>query len=149
MTWWGSRDNDGDGISNREDNCWKVYNPDQTNTNSCPNERTGEVSPLGQYYLAIWTECDDDGDACDDDDDGDGIPDKEDNCRLIPNPNQVDKEPEPDGIGDACQGDLDGDGWRDHEDNCPFVANPNQADMDNDRLGNRCDAPPPGVHTCN
>jgi len=34
------------------------------------------------------------GDDCDDDDDGDGIPDVQrpgpDNCRLVPNPDQVD-----------------------------------------------------------
>ena len=32
------------------------------------------------------------GDVCDDDDDNDGIKDKDDNCRLIPNIDQKDKD---------------------------------------------------------
>lgn len=32
------------------------------------------------------------GDACDDDDDNDGVPDSRDNCRLVPNPGQEDKD---------------------------------------------------------
>ena len=30
------------------------------------------------------------GDACDDDDDDDGVPDRIDNCQLVPNPTQRD-----------------------------------------------------------
>src|SRR5881396_2689584 len=47
------------------------------------------------------------------DSDGDGVPDSQDNCPLIPNPDQQDTDG--DGIGDAC-------------DNCPTTANHNQQD---------------------
>lgn len=32
------------------------------------------------------------GDECDDDDDNDGVPDNKDNCRLVPNADQEDKD---------------------------------------------------------
>ena len=36
-------------------------------------------------YFAVFS-----GDACDDDDDDDGVPDRIDNCQLVPNPTQRD-----------------------------------------------------------
>lgn len=42
------------------------------------------------------------------DSDGDGIPDSADNCRLDPNPAQVDADL--DGFGNLCDGDFDNDG---------------------------------------
>jgi hypothetical protein len=56
--------------------------------------------------------------------DGDGIPDAEDNCPLVANPDQADADG--DGSGDAC-------------DNCPDVANPTQRDLDRDGVGDACD----------
>ena len=53
-------------------------------------------------------------DCLDDDDDGDGIPDDEDNCPLIPNPDQEDFDK--DGKGDACDQDDDDDGVKDKGD---------------------------------
>jgi syndecan 4 len=50
----------------------------------------------------------------------------QDNCPLVPNPDQTDTEREPDKRGDAC-------------DNCPTVPNPDQTDTDNDKLGDNCD----------
>ena len=35
------------------------------------------------------------GDVCDEDDDNDGIPDARDNCALIPNPDQKDRDGKP------------------------------------------------------
>jgi hypothetical protein len=57
------------------------------------------------------------------DSDGDGIPDTEDNCPTVSNPNQEDADG--DGQGDAC-------------DNCPAIANPDQADGDGDGIGDAC-----------
>jgi uncharacterized repeat protein (TIGR01451 family) len=97
------------------------------------------------------------------DSDGDGIPDSEDNCPGMPNPDQRDSDgdgvgdacdncpsvPNPgqqdadgDGRGDACDdGDSDGDGIPDDEDNCPGVPNPDQRDEDGDGIGDACDEP--------
>ena len=62
------------------------------------------------------------GDACDDDIDNDGIPNKSDNCPIVPNKDQKDRNN--DGVGDACTmgnglPDCDGDSIPDSEDTCP------------------------------
>ncbi|AHM59698.1 bacterial ig-like domain-containing protein [Flammeovirgaceae bacterium 311] len=46
--------------------------------------------------------------VADEDSDEDGIPDSEDNCPSVPNPDQEDMDE--DGEGDACDNDIDGDG---------------------------------------
>lgn len=71
------------------------------------------------------------------DGDNDGIPDTEDNCPLIPNPEQEDADS--DELGDACDPDDDNDGIPDEEDNCPYDSNPRQEDFDQDGLGDICD----------
>lgn len=58
------------------------------------------------------------------DSDGDGIPDAEDNCPWVYNPDQADRDG--DGVGDAC-------------DNCPDHPNPGQEDQDRDGVGDLCD----------
>lgn len=109
-----------------------------------------------------------------DDQDGDGVPDAQDNCPSIPNPDQADGNAN--GVGDACDLpptpprpvpptppeplpptpprpvppalDSDGDGVADAIDNCPTTPNPDQTDMDQDGRGDRCEAParvPPPV----
>ncbi|MDC0741590.1 kelch repeat-containing protein [Polyangium mundeleinium] len=79
-----SNDADGDGKPNVEDNCPKVPNLDQTNS---------DLDPLG--------------DSCDPDDDDDGIPDFDpagnplDLCPTIPNGSQ-NGDGDGDGAGDGC-----------------------------------------------
>ncbi|MCE9575974.1 MAG: tandem-95 repeat protein, partial [Deltaproteobacteria bacterium] len=70
------------------------------------------------------------------DKDGDGVPDADDNCPDVVNPDQADADG--DGTGDACE-DADGDGIVDGSDNCPTVANTDQANQDGDAQGDACD----------
>jgi Thrombospondin type 3 repeat len=62
------------------------------------------------------------------DTDGDGVPDAQDNCPKVANPDQLDSDK--DGVGDAC-------------DNCPFTYNPDQKDSNGNGIGDACEAPPP------
>jgi len=73
------------------------------------------------------------------DSDGDTIPDAEDNCPDVANPDQADSNG--DGIGDACTpgpNDRDGDTVPDEMDNCPDVSNPGQHDYNGDGVGDAC-----------
>ena len=88
------------------------------------------------------------------DQDGDQVPNGEDNCPAVYNPDQADSDG--DGIGDACETtDGDGDGVSDEQDNCPDLYNPAQEDSDSDGTGDVCDACPadqgkttPGICGC-
>ncbi len=128
----GSNDLDGDGVLNGVDNCPLVANSGQENVDS-------------DLY----------GDVCDTDADGDGVadkvdngdgtftsipvdPDGGDNCPLVSNAGQGDRDG--DNIGNACDNDDDGDGIDDENDNCPLAANPAQTDSDGDGVGDACEA---------
>lgn len=71
------------------------------------------------------------------DSDQDGIPDEQDLCPQIYDPNQADADA--DGIGDPCDGDVDGDGVPNGADNCPTLFQQTQHDSDGDNLGDDCD----------
>ena len=83
------------------------------------------------------------------DSDGDNVPDDNDNCPLVSNPDQLDTDM--DGAGNACDADDDGDNVADTIDNCPLHSNPDQADFDLDGIGDACDAqtgPPSTKEQC-
>jgi hypothetical protein len=107
-------DGDGDGVVDASDNCPKLANAGQTDTD---NDKTG--------------------DACDNDDDGDSVSDANDNCPKVSNDGQVDTDA--DGKGNACDGDDDNDNVADANDNCPKVKNGGQVDTDGDKSGDACD----------
>src|SRR3954469_3715942 len=81
--------------------------------------------------------------------DCDGVCNRLDNCTLVYNPDQNDKNG--DGYGDACDPatvpkdftdircDMDGDGILDSKDNCPGNCNPSQRDSDHNNIGDACD----------
>jgi hypothetical protein len=144
-------DDDNDGINDTQDNCPKVANPAQTDTNG---DGFGDACELGVdadddgiddgvdncLNVANNSQSDIDGDgigdACDLDDDGDGVPDNQDLCPALANNNQADADG--DGLGDACDPDDDNDGTPDAQDSCPGVIDVG-LDTDNDGVDNACD----------
>ncbi len=89
------------------------------------------------------------------DPDADDVPDIDDNCTEVANPDQIDGDG--DGLGDACDicptmdidvevdptlGDDDDDGVCFDVDNCPGISNPEQSDADADDVGDACDPCP-------
>jgi hypothetical protein len=76
----------------------------------CSRRTRVECGSGQQLAHATIADMDSDGkpDLCDADDDNDGVPDANDNCPLIADPNQVNTDG--DGEGDACDLDDDNDG---------------------------------------
>jgi hypothetical protein len=70
------------------------------------------------------------------DTDKDGIPDTQDNCTSLANPDQ--KDINGNGRGDVCD-DFDRDGIINATDNCPDNPNMDQKDADGDTIGDICD----------
>lgn len=117
-------DPDADGLSNSEDNCPVVYNPDQIDTD---NDGVGDACDNCQLTAnSNQSDVDEDGmgDPCDPDADDDQIPNVSDNCPLVVNISQEDFDG--DNVGDAC-------------DNCFEVQNPYQYDENGDGVGDACD----------
>ena len=102
-------DSDHDGIPVSNDNCPSIINADQADADSdgrgddCdPGQGVNNWFKLLKFFL---------------DADNDGIKNEDDNCPLVPNPDQADFDY--DGIGDSCTYNYDGDGTDDPFDNCP------------------------------
>ena len=128
-------DQDGDGVSDPDDNCKNISNPGQANSdgddfgNACDNcwsiDNNDQADTNGNCSGPPYSVDPDCGDACEPSDtDGDGVPDVDDNCPTVPNSGQHDGDG--DGDGDAC-------------DNCISIPNSDQSDWDSDEIGNACD----------
>jgi hypothetical protein len=152
-------DTDGDGVGDDCDNC-----PNRANTNQVDTDQNGvgdacetdsdleeekriKKSRLKPIDPAV-TDSDSDGltnaqeavlgtNPTNPDSDSDGRSDGADNCPLLANPDQSNRDV--DGLGDLCDGDDDDDGKTDGTDNCPLVMNPDQKNLDMDIAGDACD----------
>ena len=107
-------DSDNDGISNDQDNCPTIYNP---------NQEDGDADNVGN----VCDNCPSVSNPNQEDSDADNVGDVCDNCLSVSNPDQADSDA--DTIGNTC-------------DNCPSVSNSGQEDSDNDGVGNLCDLCP-------
>jgi hypothetical protein len=159
-------DADGDGVPDSEDNCPAVANPGQADVDgdgigdAC--DPCTDVDNDG--YCAETDDCDDTdasinpgateicGDGidqdcsgadleCNADDDGDGIPNLEDNCPAVANPDQTDTDG--DGIGDVCDPctDVDNDGYCAETDDCndnDDTINPGATEICGDGIDQDC-----------
>ncbi|MBP7148957.1 MAG: FG-GAP repeat protein, partial [Acidobacteria bacterium] len=137
-------DDDNDGRTDTTDNCPRLSNPDQADTDSDGSDGVGNVCdncPTKKNANQLDTDGDKLGDVCD-------------NCPAGFNPDQLNTDG--DGSGNVCDPnddndavpDSDGDGTSDPctggqttncDDNCPLIANDNQADADSDGVGDACD----------
>ena len=125
--------------------CYKEYN--DANTNSWTAKGGCPTCECDVGYAG-------DGEHCGLDSDMDGRPDvdldcedpqcKRDNCMLVPNPDQKDRDK--DGTGNVCTEDKcspypdsDGDGVGDACDNCKDKKNKDQSNIDGDAFGDFCD----------
>ncbi len=119
------------------DNCPSVPNSDQKIT--C-NGGTGLTAQCGTYVATL-------GDACNPDIDNDGVPNDSDACPFyagVSTQGQIAGQTwgsDESQVAIYCTGaDTDGDGVPDFKDNCPFIANADQHDLNQNGIGDVCDA---------
>ncbi|WP_321290341.1 OmpA family protein [uncultured Sunxiuqinia sp.] len=135
------KDSDGDGVTDRKDDCPDTPQGVVVDENGCPVDTDGDGLPdykddcptePGELALNGCPDRDGDGVADKDDDcpdtpglkefdgcpdtDGDGVIDKKDECPDTPKGYKVDEK--------GCPIDTDGDGLVDEEDDCPNEAGP-------------------------
>ena len=107
-------DDDNDGVSDQQDNCSLVENPQQLDTDS-----------------------DDSGNACDTDDDNDGVVDTDD---AFPLDASESLDTDSDGTGNNADTDDDNDGVVDADDAFPLISLDGRTDTDADGRPDECDA---------
>ena len=128
-------DDDGDGTVDDAD-CLPL---DPTGHPGAPEECDGLDNDCNGINDDGFPDTDGDGlaDCVENDIDGDAVPNGEDNCPAVYNPQQEDQDG--DNIGDACDPEKDGDGIPNGLDNCVDIFNPGQGDLDVDGHGDLCD----------
>ena len=153
--WNYARDHDSDGLTDGSDNCPRVANPEQTDTDgdlygdACDDDDDGDAigddwddcSP-GETGWVSAPNTDHDSDGCRDatedfDDDEDGILDHYDQCPEGPVgwTSTIENDEDQNGCEDV---DSDGDGFVDQLDKCPEIYD-DQADLDGDGIGDACE----------
>ena len=106
--------------------------------NWCDAGASFEIDPGSRSNTLLDTDGDTIANCTDPDIDGDGIMNGADNCRVIPNADQLDTDGN--GRGDACDPfDLDNDGVWNINDNCPQTPNPDQMDSNSNGIGDACE----------
>lgn len=150
-----ARDYDEDGLTDGIDNCPRISNPEQIDTDGDMYGDECDDDDDGDGVVDAYDDCnpgetdwnsapntDHDGDGCrdtteDDDDDSDGILDVYDVCPEGPVGwvSTLENDENQDGCEDL---DSDNDGYVDQLDKCPSIAD-DQSDLDGDGIGDACE----------